>query len=108
MKNNNDVNGDDAVAVLGMAFRFPGDLGIESDLWSALCEGRDMVSQVSSERWDTDRLQHPKRSEPGRANTFAAGVLSRVDEFDAAFFGISPREAAWMDPQQRLLLELAW
>ena len=40
--------------------------------------------------------------------TFSAGVLSRIDEFDAEFFGISPREAAWLDPQQRLLLELAW
>lgn len=40
--------------------------------------------------------------------TFSAGVLSRIDEFDAGFFGISPREAAWLDPQQRLLLELAW
>ena len=108
MSKNTDKGQNDAIAVVGMAFRFPGDLGSESDLWQALAEGRDMVSQISSERWDTDRLQHPKRSEPGRANTFAAGVLSRVDEFDAAFFGISPREAAWMDPQQRLLLELAW
>ncbi len=40
--------------------------------------------------------------------TFSAGVLSRIDQFDAGFFGISPREAAWLDPQQRLLLELAW
>ena len=97
-----------AIAVVGMAFRFPGDLGSESELWQALSEGRDMVSHIPGDRWDTDRLQHPKRAEPGRSNTFAAGVLSRVDQFDAAFFGISPREAAWMDPQQRLLLELAW
>ena len=53
-------------------------------------------------------LQHPQRGEAGRSVTFSAGVLSRIDEFDASFFGISPREAAWLDPQQRLLLELAW
>lgn len=53
-------------------------------------------------------MQHPKRAEPGRSVTFSAGVLSRIDEFDAGFFGISPREAAWLDPQQRLLLELSW
>ncbi len=98
----------EGIAVIGMAFRFPGDLSDEQSLWGALKEGRDLVSQVPSDRWAIDELQHPKRSEPGRSITFSAGVLSRIDEFDAGFFGISPREAAWLDPQQRLLLELAW
>lgn len=91
-----------------MAFRLPGDISDETALWDALRQGRDLVSCVPAERWATDRLSHPRRSEPGRSVTFAAGVLSRVDEFDAAFHGISPREAAWLDPQQRLLLELTW
>lgn len=98
----------DSIAVVGMAIRFPGDLGDENSFWQALIEGRDLVSQIDATRWATDRLQHPKRSEPGRSATFAAGVLSRIDQFDADFFGISPREAAWLDPQQRLLLELGW
>lgn len=96
------------IAIIGMAFRFPGDISDEQSFWEALTQGRDLVSQIDAERWDTERLKHPKRSEPGRSNTFSAGVLSRIDEFDAAFFGISPREAAVLDPQQRLLLELAW
>lgn len=96
------------IAIVGMAFRFPGDLSSEQGLWSALKEGRDLVTKVPSDRWAVDELQHGKRSEPGRSITFSAGVLSRIDEFDAGFFGISPREAAWLDPQQRLLLELAW
>lgn len=96
------------IAVIGMAFRLPGDLADEQSLWNALKEGRDLVSQVPSDRWAVDELLHPKRSEPGRSISFSAGVLSRIDEFDANFFGISPREAAWIDPQQRLLLELAW
>ncbi len=96
------------IAIVGMAFRFPGDLGDEMEFWRALAEKRDLVTQIDTARWDTDRLQHSKRSELGRANTFSAGVLSGVDQFDAGFFGISPREAASLDPQQRLLLELAW
>ncbi|MDD5177473.1 MAG: SDR family NAD(P)-dependent oxidoreductase [Sterolibacterium sp.] len=96
------------IAVIGMAFRFPGDLADEESLWNALKDGRDLVSQVPSDRWAVDELQHPKRAELGRSISFSAGVLSRIDEFDAGFFGISPREAAWLDPQQRLLLELAW
>jgi len=96
------------IAVVGVAFRFPGDLGNEGDFWRALLDARDLVTQIGAERWAVDVLKHSKRSEAGRSVTFSAGVLSRVDEFDAGFFGISPREAAWMDPQQRLLLELAW
>lgn len=97
-----------AIAIIGMAFRFPGDLADESSLWDALKGGRDLVTQVPPERWATAELQHLKRTEPGRSITFKAGVLSGIDQFDAGFFGISPREAAWLDPQQRLLLELAW
>lgn len=97
-----------AIAIVGMALRFPGDLSDEPGLWHALKEARDLVGRVPSDRWAVDELQHPKRAEPGRSITFSAGVLSRIDAFDAAFFGISPREAVWIDPQQRLLLELAW
>lgn len=96
------------IAIVGIAFRFPGDLGNEKEFWRALTCGDDLVAKVDPARWATDELQHPKRSEAGRSVTFSAGVLSRIDQFDAGFFGISPREAAWLDPQQRLLLELAW
>ena len=96
------------IAIVGSAFRFPGDLADEESYWNVLANGQDVVTSIGPERWATDHLYHPKRSEPGRSITFSAGVLSRIDQFDAAFFGISPREAAWLDPQQRLLLELAW
>lgn len=96
------------IAIVGLAFRFPGDLCDERSFWSALRDGRDLVTQVPADRWAVDTLQHPKRAEPGRSITFSAGVLSRIDEFDADFFGISPREAASLDPQQRLLLEMSW
>ncbi|WP_156802360.1 type I polyketide synthase [Leeia oryzae] len=97
-----------AIAIVGYAYRFPGDLADDAAFWDALKQKRDLITQVPSDRWAVDELQHVKRSEPGRSITFSAGVLSRIDEFDAGFFGISPREAAVLDPQQRLLLELAW
>lgn len=96
------------IAVIGMAFRFPGDVKDEEEFWLALKEGRDLIGQIPPERWAVKELQHNKRAEPGRSVSFSAGVLSRIEQFDADFFGISPREAAWMDPQQRLLLELAF
>lgn len=96
------------IAVVGYAFRFPGDMEDEASFWEALCTQTDLVTEVDASRWGVHEFVHPQRTEPGRSITFAAGVLSRVDEFDAEFFGISPREAAWIDPQQRLLLELTW
>ena len=47
------------IAVVGMAFRFPGDLGDELSFWQALTDKRDLVTQIDSQRWDTERLQHP-------------------------------------------------
>ena len=87
------------IAIVGMAFRFPGDLSDEHSFWQALKEGRDAVGRIGHERWAVDEMEHPKRSEPGRSITFSAGVLSRIEEFDADFFGICPREAEWLDPQ---------
>lgn len=96
------------IAIVGFSFRFPGDTDNETDLWEALRKKQDLITQIPADRWAVEELQHDKRSEPGRSITFAAGVLSRIDEFDANFFGISPREAVVLDPQQRLLLELSW
>ena len=102
------MTNNEPIAIVGLAFRFPGDLDTEELLWQALEAGRDLVTQVPADRWATEELQHDRRKEPGHSITFSAGVRSRIDAFDAGFFGISPREAAWMDPQQRMLLELAW
>jgi len=91
-----------------MACRFPGEANSPEAYWEVLKNGKDVVSEVSAERWGTNFYHHPDKKEPGKSYTFSAGVLPQVDEFDASFFGISPREAAQMDPQQRLLLELTW
>ena len=96
------------IAVVGLALRFPGNIGSADELWRALLSGQDLVTQIDASRWAVDELQHPRRAEAGRSITFDAGVLNTVGDFDASFFGISPREAEQMDPQQRLLLELAW
>lgn len=98
----------DKIAIVGVACRFPGDVASLDDYWRVLSEGRDVVTEVGEDRFGAAFYQHPKRKEPGKSVTFAAGMLSDVENFDAAFFGISPREAEQLDPQQRLLLELSW
>ena len=96
-----------SIAIIGMGFRFPGHVHDEKSMWSMLTRGTSAITEIPESRWPVSELQHPDRSEPGRAVTFAAGVLDNVLGFDEGFFGISPREATWLDPQQRLLLEMA-
>lgn len=90
----------DAVAVVGMAGRFPGAESLD-EFWDLLADGRDAIGPAPLDRpflWAIDG-EDPA---PG-------GFLARpVDDFDADFFGMNPREAAFADPQQRLFLEVAW
>ncbi len=74
--------------------------------WALLAAGRDAVTEIPAERFSKAAWLHPRRQEPGKTYSFAAGVLGDVLSFDHAAFGISLREAAEMDPQQRLILEL--
>ena len=88
----------EAVALVGLACRFPGGAEDPQAFWDLLRRGIDPIGPVPPGRW------------PGRADDLPAlgGFLADCESFDAAFFEITPREAAAMDPQHRLLLEVAW
>jgi len=89
----------DAIAVIGMAGRYPGAENLE-EFWQRLSGGEDPIVEVPAERWSRARSES--------AVPHQGGFLPDVTSFDAEFFGISPREAALMDPQQRLFLETVW
>jgi amino acid adenylation domain-containing protein len=95
------------IAIIAVAGRYPG-ADTPEELWEALCEGRDLITEVPEDRWDIDAIYAAGKGLPGKTYCRWGGFLSNVDAFDAAFFGISPREAALMDPQERLFLETAW
>src|SRR5579863_8726591 len=96
------------IAVIGMAFRFPGAGTDAGKLWQMIAEGRDAVRPVPADRWDGDAWFDPRTQAPGKINTRQAAFLDDVRRFDAGFFDITPREAVQMDPQQRIFLETAW
>lgn len=80
-----------AVAVVGMAGRYPGAPDLAA-FWRYARDGHDTASTPP----------------PGRPGEELGHYLERVQDFDPEFFGIDAHEAALMDPQERLFLETAW
>ncbi|WP_406369678.1 acyltransferase domain-containing protein [Streptomyces sp. NBC_00647] len=96
---------DTAVAVIGLAGRFPGSDSVDQ-MWSNLLAGEESLTRFSTEQLIAAGVPADEYKDPDYVPV--RGILSDVDLFDAAFFGYSAREAQLTDPQQRLLLECAW
>ncbi|CAI7616564.1 unnamed protein product [Penicillium glandicola] len=93
---------DGAIAVVGMACRFPGANSVD-EFWEILKTGRSLDRDLPDERI---HLAGHWRNPAGM--TMKGNFLDDVDAFDHKFFKITRREAATMDPQQRLLLEVSY
>ncbi|ESX84924.1 hybrid non-ribosomal peptide synthetase/type I polyketide synthase [Mesorhizobium sp. LSHC412B00] len=93
-----------AVAIIGMAGRFPGAENVDQ-FWSNLVDGIESIADLDEQTLREAGVAPDTFGRPDYVRREA--VISGIDLFDAAFFGISPKEAAWMDPQQRILLETA-
>lgn len=82
-----------------------------AQLWQAVAEGRDLVSQVPAERWRTDRqrvLYGP--DEPSRDRTWSdrGGYVSGFESvFDPSGFAIDDSEIVGLDPVFQWVLHTA-
>jgi len=97
----------DAIAVIGMAGRFPGAADIDA-FERLLLDGVCGVGPVPADRWDHAQVYDPRPLQAGRSVCPEGGFLADATGFDPVFFGLSPAEATAMDPQQRLFLMAAW
>lgn len=94
-----------AIAVIGMAGRFPGAPSV-SAFWDSLRRGEESVVTLSEEALTAAGVSAKTLADP--AYIRRAALLDGVEEFDAEFFGMTPVAARMMDPQQRLFLQTAW
>ncbi|MHB9147652.1 MAG: SDR family NAD(P)-dependent oxidoreductase, partial [Candidatus Amoebophilus sp.] len=94
-----------AIAIIGMACRFPGANTIEQ-LWDNLCAGKETITFFTKQELLQAGLDPTLVNQQNYIP--AKGTIEQVEDFDHEFFGISEREAETLDPQQRLFLELAW
>lgn len=104
MENSNfpNENNLDAVAIIGMAGRFPKAENI-NQFWNNLVTGTECIDTFSSE----SQSQFNLSSEILNSNKYVprGGRISEPDMFDAAYFGYTPKEASLIDPQHRIFLQ---
>jgi acyl transferase domain-containing protein/acyl carrier protein len=98
-------NHSNAIAIIGMAGRFPGARNLE-EFRHNLEAGVESITFLSDEELLSAGVDRELLDDP--AYVRAAALLEDAELFDAAFFEYSPREATIMDPQQRLFVECAW
>ncbi|THA26464.1 SDR family NAD(P)-dependent oxidoreductase [Streptomyces sp. RKND-216] len=92
------------IAVVGMAGMFPGAPDTAA-FWANVLAGRDCVTEVPGERWDTD-LYYAPDGDGEQTPSRWGGFLPEIP-FDPLRFGIPPASLTSVEPVQLLALEAA-
>ncbi|WP_052756228.1 hybrid non-ribosomal peptide synthetase/type I polyketide synthase [Lysobacter capsici] len=94
-----------AIAIVGMAGRFPGAGDLES-FWANLVAGVESVRDFDDASLRAAGVAQSDLADPRYVRR--AGALDAIESFDAEFFAMTALEARATDPQQRLFLQTAW
>lgn len=95
-----------AVAIVGMACRFPGAPDL-ARFWANILDGLDATSDVPPDRWDPSIFFDPESTDNDRVSCKRGGYLDTPIPFDAAAHGIMPLTVAGGEPEQFLVLDAA-
>nr|ABP45866.1 beta-ketoacyl synthase [Mycolicibacterium gilvum PYR-GCK] len=93
---------DNAIAVIGMAGRFPGAQSV-SEFWRNLRGGVESIVDLSESELLAAGVT--EQTLANRSYVRRAALMSGIEEFDADFFGFTPQAAKALDPQHRLFLQ---
>ncbi|SOJ54344.1 Phthiocerol/phenolphthiocerol synthesis polyketide synthase type I PpsE [Mycobacterium simulans] len=96
---------DNAIAVVGMAGKFPGANNV-SAFWDNLRRGKESIVTLSEQQLRDAGIDDKVLANPKYVRR--APIVDGIDEFDADFFGFPPVLARSLDPQHRLFLQCAW
>ncbi|WP_442588338.1 amino acid adenylation domain-containing protein [Pedobacter sp. AW31-3R] len=102
-KKQQSKNVDQAVAIIGMAAKFPGADTID-ELWEVLCKGKETITFFNDDELHSS-ISSESRKDPHYVK--ARGIIRDAEMFDPEFFGLNPKLAELMDPQQRVFMELS-
>src|SRR5580698_7421059 len=72
------------IAIVGIGCRVPGGADSPEKFWELLRDGVDAVQEIPRSRWDLESHFDPDSSTPGKSSVRHAGLLDRIDGFDAA------------------------
>ncbi|KAJ7238282.1 hypothetical protein B0H12DRAFT_99519 [Mycena haematopus] len=92
----------DAIVIVGKAFRLPGAIHTDAALWDALLgKTESVIADIPPDRWDHASFL------PHDINFCRAGLVD-VASYDYGFFGLTATEAFYLSPTMRLALEVAF
>lgn len=103
-----DKNGQEDVAVVGMACRVAGGNNSPEELWESILSKQVASGEIPALRWEPYLRRDVRNPKILKDTTQRGYFLDNLENFDSTFFGISPKEAVLMDPQQRVTMEVTW
>lgn len=117
----------EAVAIIGMACRFPGGAHDPESFFANLERGESAWSEFPTDRLNIGGFYHPSAQRKDSVSTLRRPALAgkitecsqftfkgahfltgNIAAFDAEFFSMSATESSSTDVQQRILLEVAY
>ncbi len=93
---------ENAIAVIGMAGRFPGADSV-SAFWRNLRDGVESIVDLSEQELLASGVT--ERTLANNSYVRLAALMAGIENFDAEFFGFTPHDARTLDPQHRLFLQ---